>query len=159
MAVLRCLLTLPSDTYRTAIIGLPVTVQHGSGRVVQLALRLVRHSLVIVGLTTSEVRLDTYLGNAAAGGRACGWSGYCGWLDSTLAGIDEVGDYSVPKYRTGDEVGVVVDCRARACVRFFVNRVQVLERSLDACVGTTLHPAFSLYGGGHVELVERPSLL
>ena len=68
-------------------------------------------------------------------------------------------DRSLPTYGTGDEVGVVVDCRARACVRFFVNRVQVLERSLDACVGTTLYPAFSLGYGGHVELVERPSLV
>ena len=158
MAVMCCPLTLPRN-YRTAIIDLPVTVQHGSGRVVQLALRLVQHRGVIVGLATSEVRLDTNLGDAAAGGRACGWKGWRGDLYSTLAGIGKVHDGSLPKFGTGDEVGVVIDCRARACVRFFVNRVQVLERSLDACVGTTLHPAFSLVYGGHVELVERPSLL
>ena len=147
---------MPRD-WRSGIINLPVLVEHSSGRVAQLTLRLVNHSYVVVGLTASEVRLDSHLGHSDAGGPQCGWSGFHGVLISTLAGIASVRGFSLPKYRTGDEVGVVVDCRARACVRFFVNRVQVLERGLEA--GTTLYPAFSLHWGGHVELVERPSLL
>ncbi len=126
-----------------------MTLRAGSGDVGFIATRIMAsawNGYVRMGLAVRDVSLTSRLGDSVG---ALAW-----WQDGDILNrfttLLPATDGSVwvkthAKFRVGDTVGLMVDCRAAPQLRLFVNGVQ--RAALALTPGTTVFPAWAVLGG------------
>ena len=156
------LLTRIGEGNRMPVLGMRgVEVREGSGERGYFEVRIIKSGksgLIYVGLATHE---DMNLGYSRGLGRASFYWFNNGEILSRLPGISDDFDESKQsawRHRTGDVVGIMVDCTAEPALRIFVNGVQVdwVVVTPDAH-GHVLYPSFCL-GNGQICMSSNPDL-
>ena len=131
-------------------------VRKGSGQQGYFEVRIVRRcrdcASILIGLTTNDELLVI--------------PGICPrrWLQHTYAWcqdgsiIHPNGDSDILKFRTGDVVGLMVDCVEMPTLRFFMNGVLVHQLGLrQEDYGSILYPAF-LLNFAQIHISSNPGL-
>ena len=152
------LLTGVCGTNRPSVLGMRgVEVREGSGEQGYFEVRIIKSAPIFIGLATHEV---TNPHSQILERASFAW--FCnGEIWSHLPGISD--DYdeakqSARRHRTGDVVGIMVDCTAEPQLRIFVNGVQVewVAVAQDG-FGQVLYPAFCL-GNAQICMSSNPDL-
>ena len=154
--------TIDPGTY-FGVMGLRgIELMEGSGQKGFFEVRCIRGNPgdISIGLATHHEELrDRRIGNGYEG---IGWRSRSLLMNDRLSGINSFGGrfhQLSPEFKTGDVLGLMMDCTRAPTLLLFVNSTNVLKIVLTPQVrGRVVFPVFTLKGDSEIEISPNPDL-